>query len=81
MCCYIKTWGALSSPRKALLTICQTADRAMVQVHIMNSHSFPLSLLSELKIDILALEVWFCSLETSSWRLSQIEAAVCEVMT
>lgn len=40
----------------------------------MNSHYFPLSLLSELKINILALEVWFCSLETSSWRLSEISS-------
>lgn len=44
------------------------------QVHVMNSHFFPLSLLEELSIDILALEVCFCSLETSSWRLSLISS-------
>lgn len=44
----------------------------VVQVHIMNSHFFLSSLLSEFRINILSLEVWFCSFGTSSWRLSQI---------
>lgn len=33
---------------------------------------FVLSLLSDVGIVRLVLEFWFCSLETSSWRLSQI---------
>lgn len=63
--------GALSLPKKAPLTICQTVDlQCMLEFPL--SHSFPLSSLSELQITTLFWRSGF-ALETSSWRLSQIK--------
>lgn len=63
----------IAFPRKASLTICQTVGRQCKCMSWIPSSS-PLSLLSALGIDIFALELWFCPLETSSWRLSQMSS-------
>lgn len=69
LCFYIKAWVHYLHHKKTPLTICQTADlQCMLEFPL--SHSFPLSLLSELQITAFFWRSGF-ALQTSSWRLSQ----------